>query len=137
MCCLDVQGAKVNDLVHAFIDDSRESPSTTAAAHELLDAVWADRDACDLLLAKHARHWELSRLAMVDRNILRLATHELRVAAAPLRVVITEALKLAQELSSAESPRFVNGVLDAVAKEISRDTGDTRDKKNSPEATEG
>jgi len=136
LCCLDVQGVKVKDLVHAFLDDTRESPSATAAAHALIDAAWDDRDACDVLLVKHARHWELSRLAMVDRNILRLATYELRTAAAPLKVVITEALKLAQEFSSAESPRFINGVLDAVAREISRDTGDAGDTKNAPEATE-
>ena len=55
---------------------------------------------------------------MVDRNILRLAICELRACQVPRRVIITEAIKLAQEFSTAESPRFINGVLDAVAKEI-------------------
>jgi len=103
LCCLDVQGRRAIDGVDAFLDDSRETGQTIL----------------------HARHWELSRLALVDRNILRLGVCELRRGRTPLKVVISEALRLAQEFSTAESPRFVNGVLDAVAKEIA---GDARDK---------
>ena len=104
LCCLDVQGEHVMDLLEEFLRDSREQPRAIAAADELL--------------ARHARHWELPRLALVDRNILRLAAHEMRSGAAPPKVVITEAIRLAREFSTAESPRFVNGVLDAVAREI-------------------
>jgi len=127
LCCLDVQGEKVRDLVAGFVDDSSESPETIAQAHRLIERAWQDRLVCDDLLARHARHWELPRLALVDRNILRLATSELRGRTAPPKAVITEALALAREFSSAESPRFVNGVLDAIAKELGRDAGDTRD----------
>ena len=99
----------------------------------LVKAAYEDRAECDRLLARHARHWELGRLALVDRNILRLAVTEM-LAKAPPKVVITEAMQLAREFSTAESPRFVNGVLDAIAKElrvgeeerISRDAGDHR-----------
>jgi N utilization substance protein B len=118
LCCLDAQGPKGADLVHEFIADSREPAHILDAARRLLDEAYADREACDELLARHARHWDLSRLAMVDRNILRLAAHELRFAKAPPKVVITEAIRLAREFSTAESPRFINGVLDAVAREI-------------------
>jgi len=106
------------DLLEEFLRDSREQPRAIAAADELLRGTWADLAACDELLARHARHWELPRLALVDRNILRLAAHEMRSGAAPPKVVITEAIRLAREFSTAESPRFVNGVLDAVAREI-------------------
>ena len=129
LCCLDVQGERARGLVDSFLDDSREPPETLAAARELLAAAWADRAACDELLARHARNWELSRLALVDRNILRLAACELRQGKTPVRVVISEALKLAGEFSTSESPRFVNGVLDAVAKQISRDAGDAGDEE--------
>jgi N utilization substance protein B len=135
LSCLDVQGEKVRDLVDSFLADSQEPPDTLAAARALLEAAWKDRPASDELLARHARNWELSRLALVDRNILRLAASELRAGKTPLRVVITEALKLAEEFSTSESPRFVNGVLDAVAKQLSRDAGDTRDRKE-PEKKE-
>ncbi len=118
LCCFDVQGRAVIDLLNEFIDDSHEPADTIAAAHEIFNQTLAQREDSDELLVKHARHWELSRLAMIDRNILRLAACELLRAETPFKVVITEALKLAQEFSTAESPRFINGVLDAVAKDL-------------------
>ena len=121
LCCLDVQGAKATDLVALFIDDSREDPQTIAGAHALLWAATDAREDCDALLARHARNWDLPRLALVDRNILRLACHELRGGRTHRRIVISEALKLAHEFSSAEAPRFINGILDAVAKELAAD----------------
>ena len=128
LCCLDVRGERGRELVEAFLADSEEPPETIAAARELLAAAWAGRPACDEFLARHARNWELSRLALVDRNILRLAACELRAGKTATKIVISEALKLAQEFSTSESPRFVNGVLDAVARQISRDAGDAGDK---------
>lgn len=118
LSCLDVQGVKVRDLVEAFIDDSRDGAEVRRAAKEMIDGALADRAACDALVSRHARHWELGRLALVDRNILRLAVSELRAARAPAKVVISEALQLAKEFSTAESPRFINGVLDAIAKSL-------------------
>lgn len=124
LCCLDVQGPKAMDKIEAFLADSRETPETIDAARRLLKQTFARREEIDELLVRHARHWDLSRLALVDRNILRLATYELRGGKVPVRVVITEALRLAQEFSTAESPRFINGVLDAIAKELGRDKGE-------------
>jgi N utilization substance protein B len=106
------------DLVRQFIDESAELPVVTSAAHQLLADTLACQDDCDRLLARHAKHWDLSRLALVDRNILRLAASELRTAATPPKVVISEAIQLAREFSTSESPRFVNGVLDAMMREI-------------------
>lgn len=121
LCCLDVRGAAGLPAVGQFIDDSDEPPETLQAARELLRSAFDDRAQCDQLLARHARHWDLGRLALIDRNILRLAVHELLQGQTPFKVVIAEALKIAQEFSTAESPRFVNGVLDAVAREIHKD----------------
>jgi N utilization substance protein B len=118
LCCLDVQGEKVLDLLDEFISDSSESLETVVAARELLRAAWEGKVQSDKLLARHAHRWDLHRLALVDRGILRLAVHELR-SGLPPRIVIDEAIKLAQEFSSGESPRFINGVLDAVARELS------------------
>ena len=106
------------DLVRDFIMDSDDPLDTRVTAREFLDGALSDRDACDELLSRHAKHWSLSRLALVDRNILRLAVHELRQGQSPRKVIINEALVLAQEFSTTESPRFINGVLDAVAREL-------------------
>jgi N utilization substance protein B len=121
--CLDAQGNKVWNLVEEFIADSDETPETIAAAKKLMRETFDALPDCDKILARHARHWDLSRLAMVDRSILRLAVLELLSGQTPFKVVITEAMHLAKEFSSAESPRFVNGVLDAVAREVRQEVG--------------
>jgi N utilization substance protein B len=108
--------------VEQFIADSEEEATVLREARHLNREAFEDRPQCDEILSRHARHWELSRLAMIDRNILRLSVHELRQGDTPFKVVIAEALKLAAEFSTAESPRFINGVLDSVAKEIAKET---------------
>ena len=118
LCCLDVQGDGAAAVVRQFMDDSREAPETIETAHEMLCRTLGERQRIDDLLTRHARHWGLGRLALVDRNILRLAAWELLEKVTPVKVVISEALRIAQEFSTAESPRFVNGVIDAVAKEL-------------------
>lgn len=106
------------DFACQFIDDSRENPETLSAAQALLREAFGARDQSDQLLQRHARHWDLGRLALVDRNILRLAAYEMLSGQTPYKVAIAEAIRLAQEFSTAESPRFVNGILDAVYKEL-------------------
>ena len=118
LCGLDVQGERARDSIDAFVGDSRESPETVALAREMISGVLAEREIVDGLLVRHARHWQLGRLALVDRNILRLGGWELCEGRTPFRVVITEALNLAHEFSTAESPRFINGILDAVSREL-------------------
>lgn len=124
MCCLDAQGPKVWDLMDLFIDETEEPAATISAAHKMLVEAFDDRPACDEIITRHAKRWELGRLAMVDRNILRLAVHEMKSGKTPPKVAISESIKLAQEFSSAESPRFVNGVLDSVMKELNPDAPD-------------
>lgn len=118
LCSLDVQGVVALDLIYQFIDDSDELPEIRQAARLMLREAWDNRAECDKLLTRHAKHWNLDRLALVDRNILRLAVTEMLALKIDPRAVIMEALQLAREFSTAESPRFVNGVLDAVAREI-------------------
>ncbi len=124
LCCLDAQGTDAWNLVELFIEDSRESANIISTAKQLLNEAVNDKSECDSLLLRHARNWELGRLAMVDRNILRLAVHELRNSDLSKKIVISEAIQLAKEFSTAESPKFVNGVLSSVAKEIDKDSGD-------------
>jgi N utilization substance protein B len=118
LCCIDVRGNTSWDLVETFIRDSHEKSMIVDSSIDLLKGTFDDRLACDELLSRHAHRWELDRLALVDRNILRMATHEFRKGDIPFKIIISEALKLAREFSTAESPRFINGVLDAIAKEL-------------------
>ncbi|MFN2570311.1 MAG: transcription antitermination factor NusB [Gemmatimonadales bacterium] len=71
----------------------------------------------DRRISDAAEHWRLERVGAVERNILRLALAELDEASTPSRVVIDEAVKLAHWFAGARAPAFINGVLDAVARE--------------------
>ena len=118
-----------------FIGDCNASPETIASARDLLSGTLGDTDRCNEILKNNCRHWGLARLALVDRGILRLGVHEILAGQAPPKVVIAECLKLAREFSTAESPRFINGVLDSVVKEMAtgngqRATGDGDDNDN-------
>lgn len=69
----------------------------------------------DALLEKHASNWKIGRMGFVDRNLLRMAIYEMsRFPETPTSVVIDEAVELAKQFGTAESPAFINGVLDAV-----------------------
>jgi len=87
-------------------------PPVTSYAAELVRGVQAHRELIDELLTEHSRGWALDRMPAVDRNILRLGAFELLWAAdVPEAVAISEAVLLAQDLSTDASPAFVNGLL--------------------------
>lgn len=93
----------------------RPEPRVLDYAEALAGAVAAERDALDREAAEATQHWRLERLALIDRNILRIGIHELRGGLVPPKVAIDEAVRLAQWFGGARSPGFVNGVLDRVA----------------------
>lgn len=84
-------------------------------ARELALAVHAHAAEVDVLISGHARNWRIERMAIVDRNILRLATYELRFTETPAAVILNEAVDLARRFGADPSPAFVNGILDAIA----------------------
>jgi N utilization substance protein B len=87
-------------------------------ARELALGVAENCKAIDERVAQASERWRVSRLAGVDRNVLRIAAFELMFeTATPVEVVIDEAIEIARRFSSEPSPAFVNGVLDAIAKE--------------------
>jgi N utilization substance protein B len=84
---------------------------------ELVRGTIAAIGAIDQKIAGHSEHWRVERMPIVDRNVLRLAVHEMTSVGTPAPVVIDEALELARRFSSEESVAFINGVLDAVRKD--------------------
>ena len=89
-------------------------------AEELAAGVIADIEALDAELMQGVENWRMSRIAVVERNILRLGIYELRRAEVPPKVVIDEAVQLAHWFGGARAPGFVNGVLDGVAHSLGR-----------------
>ena len=99
---------------------TRPGPLVLEQAVSLASGVIDRCDRLDATYADSATHWRLERLAVVDRNILRLAVSELLDGRVPTKVVIDEALWLAHRFGSPQSAGFVNGVLDAVARSLGR-----------------
>ncbi len=95
-------------------------PQVEARALDLAEAALRERERFDAVLRDAAANWRLERLAVIDRNVLRLALAELEEGTVPAKVVIDEAIRLARWFGSARSPAFVNGILDRVAKERGR-----------------
>jgi transcription antitermination protein NusB len=88
------------------------SPPVSAYAAELVSGVQAHRDQIDELLSEHAQGWTLDRMPAVDRNILRIGAFELLWRDdVPDAVAISEAVVQARELSTDDSPAFINGLL--------------------------
>ena len=99
---------------------TRPAALVQAGAATLARGVIAERAALDAMFAEASEHWRVDRLAVVDRNILRLAVFELVHELAPPRVAIDEALWLAHRFGGRQSPSFINGVLDQVARTLGR-----------------
>jgi N utilization substance protein B len=94
-----------------------------AAAHDfassLVHGTKRHQGEIDKRIAASAEHWELDRMAVVDRNILRLAVYELLFEpGVPAKVAINEAIEIAKKFGTTESGRFINGVLDRVHREL-------------------
>lgn len=92
--------------------------SAVVFARTLVEGVVLRAGELDELVGQHARNWRVSRMAAVDRNVLRLAVFELCHSETPVPVVIDEAVDLARRFGSETSPAFVNGILDAIAREV-------------------
>jgi N utilization substance protein B len=94
-----------------------ELPSGARAfAKELVLGVAAHREEIDRRITSAAHRWRLERMAAVDRNVLRLAAFEMLFGGTPREVAIDEAVELARRFGDDASPRFVNGVLDGLAR---------------------
>jgi transcription antitermination protein NusB len=85
-------------------------------AYKLVHGVLEYRERLDAVIQVHAPEWPLSQMAIVDRNILRMAIYEFAISAdTPIKVAINEAIELAKDFGSDSASRFINGVLGALA----------------------
>ncbi|HEX6966649.1 MAG TPA: transcription antitermination factor NusB [Gemmatimonadaceae bacterium] len=117
----DLRGDEALDRVATRMwDDLCVSQEERALAGRLVRTLIADRDAIDETLRDVTTNWRLERLGAIERSVLRLAAAELVRGETPPRVVIQEAVRLAERFGSAPSARFVNGVLDALARRMGR-----------------
>ena len=116
-----VSGANTGDDLSVFFEGKEQKREYYAFAEELIAGVNANLAEIDAAIEKYATNWSIERIAKVDLAILRLAIFELKFRDdIPPIVSINEAIDLAKGFSSAESKRFINGILDSVKSTLSR-----------------
>jgi N utilization substance protein B len=113
-------GATLETIATQIWDDLAVAPEERKLASALVRTFVAKRPAIDSALADVTTNWRLERLGVIDRCLLRMAAAELERAETPPRVVIQEAVTLAERYSGIRSAKFVNGVLDALARRMGR-----------------
>ncbi len=111
-------------------------PPAAQLMQDLVRGVLEHREELDALIAQHAPEWPVEQLALIDRNILRMAIWELIAPDidTPVRVVINEAVELAKLFGSDSTPRFVNGVLGAVVRTLGLNANQPRSKRKKKRA---
>ena len=99
------------------LEEDKKEPEIREYAEKLIRGTLEKRDPIDRTIERYAENWEMRRMACVDRNILRLSTYEiLHVGEIPVKVAINEAVELAKRYGEEDSSKFVNGILDRIAK---------------------
>lgn len=118
----DVRGEQDAD---AIAEGARQEPSLAELvepAMALARGAWAGHEEADALATDLAPDWPTYRQPPVDRAILRLAHHEIVAGYAPVKVAINEAVELAKHFSTEQSPPFINGVLDKMARRLRQES---------------
>ncbi|MFA4874546.1 MAG: transcription antitermination factor NusB [bacterium] len=119
---LDVGGQASRDVVKTFWQANDTASDVKEFANRIFVGVSSELGAIDETIAAHSLNWKISRMAAVDKNILRMAVFELtRCPDIPVKVTINEAVEIAKRFGSAESGAFVNGILDNIAKGVEKD----------------
>ena len=117
----DVSQALPDDLVRTYwaeIGDADIEQSARDFATRLARGALTHSAELDERIRLRAEHWRISRMAIVDRNILRLAVYEFLYEPTPRTVAINEALEIARRFSTYEATQFINGILDAIKRDL-------------------
>lgn len=111
----DLLGPELIEESAAFLAEEEPDREARAFAQRLIGGVHEHWEALDLVIRGVAQNWDIARMAVVDRNVLRLATFELlHCKDIPPKVTINEAIELGKRFSTANSGAFINGILDRI-----------------------
>lgn len=116
----DIAQTPLPELLKTYWEELNEAPEDVQEfATLLVSGVLAHFEEIDQLIRRRTEHWRISRMAVVDRNLLRLAVYEfLFEPETPKTVVINEALEIARRFSTYEATQFINGILDAIKRDL-------------------
>lgn len=112
---LDLRGPEVLDEIDGILGESGEPPDVAAFARDLVTGTADRREETDRRISAVAEHWDIDRMAVVDRNVLRMAVFEMLAREdIPPKVTINEAIELGKKYSTEQSGAFINGILDRI-----------------------
>lgn len=112
---IDIQGESFLAEVGGFLADEESDNETIEFALGLVRGVFAEMTELDAAIARVAQNWDIGRMAVVDRNVLRMASYELLYRdEIPPKVSINEAIELGKRFSTKNSGAFINGILDRI-----------------------
>jgi len=117
----DIAGAVPDEVLRTYWTELGDTDTDEVArefATRLAAGTLANLDALDERIRSRAEHWRIPRMAIVDRNILRLAVYEFLYEPTPRTVAINEALEIARRFSTYEATQFINGILDAIKRDL-------------------
>jgi N utilization substance protein B len=112
---LDINPMDTHRFLAIFWENNPSPAEARNFAGQLIEGILSHRTDLDALIKSKAQHWALSRMALVDLNLIRLAAYELLYRDdIPKKVIINEAVEIAKKFGSEDSPAFVNGILDEI-----------------------
>ncbi len=115
---IDVRNDPEDKILVDFWKNIETEPEISDFAAKLVIGTIRNKKKIDEMISKYASNWKLSRMAVIDRNVLRMAAYELLFCEdIPPKVSINEAVDLAKKFGDTESGKFVNGILDKINKE--------------------
>lgn len=117
----DIVGTPGKDLTRDYwheLSDSEADQGTIDFSNNLVIGTLKEIEKIDEMIRSRAEHWRIPRMAVVDRNVLRLAVYEFMFESTPHTVIINEALEIARRFSTFEATQFINGILDAIKQDI-------------------
>ncbi len=115
----DIAAHPPGEILQRRLEENPMESSGTDFASRLIMGVVEYQEDMDILIAQYAPEWPLDQMAVIDRNILRMAIYEFLIdGETPIKVAINEAVELAKTYGSDSAPRFINGVLGTLADQI-------------------
>ena len=119
----EMNEGEIEDQLKVFWENNLcKDEDVRSFAEDILRDILEHKGEIDLQVEKYSDNWTLSRMAVIDRNLLRMAASELMYSkTVPPKVAIDEAVEIAKKFGTADSPNFINGVLDRILKELRPD----------------
>ena len=112
----DLGNEKISDFADDILEEGKIRNKQREFSHNLFNGTIENLEILDKEIEKHLKEWDYTAIGKVEKAIMRLAAYEILIVKTDKAIIINEAVELAKELADEKSPKFINGVLDAIGK---------------------